>query len=52
MIPNHQKVDDYHITKSGVLAYRQTQNDWYEDGHSVLRFVQGFDTKYQVSEYV
>lgn len=49
MIPSDERVPDYIINEEVIHAYRQTQNDWYEDGHAVSKFVHAFDRGYQVS---
>ena len=49
MIPPDERVADYVLNDDVIHAYRQTQNDWYEDGHAVSKFVHAFDRVYQVS---
>ena len=48
MIQHEDRVADYVLNEEVVQAYRQTQNDWYEDGHAVSRFVQYFEKAYEV----
>ena len=48
MIPITERKENFRFSQALVTAYKQVQQDWYDDGNSVARFASFLGEDYEV----